>query len=161
MRIGSGSGLTPNRHHWGRVTHICISKQTIIGSDNGLSPGWHQAIIWTNAGILLIGPLTTKFNEILIKIHTFSFKKIHLKMFVWKMAAILSPASMCEVTTLTNDNPVHWHIYYIYIYIFILELINKTINTAVTCTVKMWSTIIAGSVFFNSLTPGRFEQHFR
>ena len=34
--------------------HICVSKQTIIGSDNGLSPGWRQAIIWTNAGILLI-----------------------------------------------------------------------------------------------------------
>ena len=24
--------------HWGRVTHICISKLTIIGSDNGLAP---------------------------------------------------------------------------------------------------------------------------
>ena len=43
-------GLT----HWGRVTHICVSKLTIIGSDNGLSPGRRQAIIWTNAGILLI-----------------------------------------------------------------------------------------------------------
>ena len=40
--------------HWGRLTHICVSKLTIIGSDNGLSPGRHQAIIWTNAGILLI-----------------------------------------------------------------------------------------------------------
>ena len=29
---------------------------TIIGSDNGLWSGRHQAIIWTNAGILLIGP---------------------------------------------------------------------------------------------------------
>ena len=38
--------------HWGRVMHIC--KLTITGSDNGLSPGQHQAIIWTNAGILLI-----------------------------------------------------------------------------------------------------------
>ena len=38
--------------HWGRVTHICISKLTIIDSDNGLSPEWCQAIIWTNAGIL-------------------------------------------------------------------------------------------------------------
>ena len=45
--------------HWGQVTHICISKLTIIGSDNGLSPGWHQAIIWTSAWILLIGPLET------------------------------------------------------------------------------------------------------
>ena len=40
---------------WGQVTYICVSKQTTIGSDNGLSPGRHQAIIWTNAGILLIG----------------------------------------------------------------------------------------------------------
>ena len=66
--------------HWGRVTHICISKLTIIGSDNGLSPGRRQAIIWTNVGILLIGPLGTNFNEILIEIHTFSFKKMHLNM---------------------------------------------------------------------------------
>ena len=65
--------------HWGRVTHICVGKLTIIGSDNGLSPGRRQAIIWTNAGILLIGPLGTKFSEILIKIYTFSFKKINLK----------------------------------------------------------------------------------
>ena len=65
--------------HWGRVTHICVGKLTIIGSDNGLSPGRRQAIIWTNAGILLIGPLGTKFSEILIKINTFSFKKINLK----------------------------------------------------------------------------------
>ena len=65
--------------HWGLVTHICVRKQTIIGSDNGLSPGRRQAIIWTNAGILLTGPLGTKFNEILIEIQTFSFKKMHLK----------------------------------------------------------------------------------
>ena len=53
---------------------------TIIGSDNGLSPGRRQAIIWTNAGILFIGPLETNFIEILIGIQTFSFKKMHLKM---------------------------------------------------------------------------------
>ena len=58
------------------MTHICVSKQTIIGSYNGLSPGRRQAIIWTNAGILLIG---TNFSEILMGIQTFSFKKIHLK----------------------------------------------------------------------------------
>ena len=64
--------------HWGRVTHS-VSKLTIIGSDNGLSPDRRQAIIWTNAGLLLIGPLGTDFNEILIPILTFSFKKMHLK----------------------------------------------------------------------------------
>ena len=65
---------------WGRETHICVGKLTIIASDNGLSPGRRQAIIWTNAGILLIGSQGTNFNEILIEIHTFSFKKMHLKM---------------------------------------------------------------------------------
>ena len=65
--------------HWGRVTHICVNKLTIIGSGNGLSPGRRQAIIWTNAGILLIGPLVTNFSEILIEMKTFSFKKMHSK----------------------------------------------------------------------------------
>ena len=65
--------------HWGRMTHICSSELTIIGSDNGLSPGRRQAIIWTNAGISLIGPLGTNFNENSIEIHTLSLKKIHLK----------------------------------------------------------------------------------
>ena len=49
--------VVPNLTHWGRVTHICVGKLTIIGSDNGLAPGRRQAIIWTNAGILLIRPL--------------------------------------------------------------------------------------------------------
>ena len=60
--------------------HICVSKLAIIGSDNSLSPGRRQAIIWINAGILLIGPLGTKFSEILMEIYKFSFKKMHLKL---------------------------------------------------------------------------------
>ena len=62
------------------MTHICVGKLTIIGSDNGLSPERRQAIIWTNDGIFLIGPLGTNFSEISIGIQTFSFKKMHLKM---------------------------------------------------------------------------------
>ena len=69
--------------HWGRVAHICVSKLTIIDSDDGLSPGRCQAIIWTNAGILLIPTLGTNFNEILSEnqwiIH-FHSRKIHWKM---------------------------------------------------------------------------------
>ena len=56
-----------------------IGNLTIIGSDNGLSPDRRQAIIWTNAGLLLIGPLGINFSEILIEILTFSFKKMRLK----------------------------------------------------------------------------------
>ena len=66
--------------HWGRVTHICVSKCTIIGSDNGLSPSRRQAIIWTNVGILLIRPSGTNFSENLIGVQTFSFRKMELKM---------------------------------------------------------------------------------
>ena len=46
---------------------MCVSKLIIIGSDNGR----RQAIICSNVGILLIGPLVKNFNEILIEIHTF------------------------------------------------------------------------------------------
>ena len=74
--------------HWGRVTHICVSKLTIIGSDNGLSPGRLQAIIWTNDVILLIGALGTTFTEILIKIQTFFTLKKSFESVVCAMAAI-------------------------------------------------------------------------
>ena len=62
------------------MTHICIGKLTIIGSDNGLSPGRRQAVIWTYAGLLLIRHLGTNFSEILIGIQTFSFKEMNLKL---------------------------------------------------------------------------------
>ena len=65
--------------HWGRVTHIFVSKLTIIDSDNGFSPDRRQAIIWTNAGLLFVGPLGTNVSKILIKILTFAFKKMRLK----------------------------------------------------------------------------------
>ena len=66
--------------HWGQVTHICVGKLTIIGSNNGLSPNRRQAIIWTNAGLLSIGPLQTYFSEKEIKMQQFALKKMHVKM---------------------------------------------------------------------------------
>ena len=68
------------------MTHICASKLAIIGR--------RQAIIWTNAGILLIGPLGIDFNENSTEIHIFSFKKIHLKMSSGNGGHFVS-ASMC------------------------------------------------------------------
>ena len=65
--------------HWGRVMHICVGSLTIIGSDDGLSPGRRQAIFWFRAGILLIGLLGPNFSEILIKIKKFLFTKMRLK----------------------------------------------------------------------------------
>ena len=45
------------------MTYICVSKLTIIGSDNGLPADRRQAIIWTNAGILLIRTLGASLSE--------------------------------------------------------------------------------------------------
>ena len=91
--------------HWGRVTHICVSDLTSIGSDNGLSPGQHQAIIRTNAGILLIRPLGTNFNEILIKILIFSFKKMRLKVLSAKRRPFC--LGLNELNSLNPNNQSH------------------------------------------------------
>ena len=69
---------------------MCVGNLTIIGSDNGLSPGRRQAITWTNVWIFWNGPLGTNFSEMLIEIRTFSFKEIQIENAVRKMAAILS-----------------------------------------------------------------------
>ena len=96
--------------HWGWVTHICVSEIIIIGSDNGLSPGRRQAIIWTNARILLIGPLGNNFNEISLEINTFSFKKMHLQMSSakWRLFRLGLNVSNCQfAATTATDRPTH------------------------------------------------------
>ena len=62
---------------WGRVTHICVGRLNIIGSDNGLARGRRQAIILTNAVISLIGASGTNFSE--IGSQTFHYRKC-----IWK-----------------------------------------------------------------------------
>ena len=96
--------------HWGRVTHICISKLSIIGSDNGLSPGRCKAITWTNAGILLIGSLGTKLNEILIEINKFSFKKIHFKQSFgkWQPFCLRLDVLITHATYKTTPHPSNY-----------------------------------------------------
>ena len=76
--------------HRGRVMHICVGKLTTIGSDNGLSPGWRQAIMWTNAGILLTGPLGTNFSGIFILNSNIFIQENALENVVCRMASILS-----------------------------------------------------------------------
>ena len=97
---------------WGRVTQVCVNKPTIIGSDNGLSPGRCQAILWISAGILLIGHLKTNFSEILIEIRTSLFKKMHLNMLSGKWRPFClnplrpSDAYICvsKLTIIGSDN---------------------------------------------------------
>ena len=103
----TGHADRPLLTHWGRVTHICVGKLTIIGPDNGLSPGRRQAIIWTNAGILLIGPLGTNFIEILIGMQTFSFREMHLKISFakWRPFCLGLNVLSCVVVWCLNDYP--------------------------------------------------------
>ena len=110
LLASSEAGMGMHLTHWGRVTHICVSKLTIIGSDNGLSPGRRQAIIGTNAGILLIRPLGTNFIGILIEIHTLSFKNMHFKMSsgIWRPFClglnVLTPAGFLIKEGLVIEN---------------------------------------------------------
>ena len=100
--------------HWGWAMHICVSKPTIIGSDNGLSPEQCKAIIWTNAGMLLIWPLGTNSSEILIGNQTFSFKKMHLKVLSakWRpfcLDFLYGYPALHQPPKVTNTHPMPRH----------------------------------------------------
>ena len=117
--------------HWGRVTHICVSKLTITGSDKGLSLGRRQAIIWTNDGILFIGPLRTNFNEILI----FSFKKMRLKVLSAKRRPFCLGLNVLRLLVWNFHKNNLWYFFhvclcgimhwYIYIYIIYMYYMNR------------------------------------
>ena len=108
--------------------HIYVSNLTIIGSDNGLSPARRQAIIWTNAGILFIGPLGTNFSEFLTKILTFSFKKKNLKVSSGKWHPFclgLNVLTLCAISVLRN-NRMGKYILYFLIWIQLTSLNSST-----------------------------------
>ena len=79
------------RRSWDRLNSLRPSDAYMR---RWINHDWRQAIIWTNAEILLIGPLGTNFSEILIEIDIFSFKKMHLKMAFAKWRLFVS-ALMC------------------------------------------------------------------
>ena len=49
--------------HWGRVTHICVNKLTIIGSDNGLLPSHYLNQCWNNVDWTLRNKLQWNLNR--------------------------------------------------------------------------------------------------
>ena len=77
-----------------------------IGSANGLLPVQHQAITWTNAGLLSIWPQGTNFSEIAITIKNFSFTKYMCETDFCAMTVILS-RSRWVLMEWTN-NPTIW-----------------------------------------------------
>ena len=64
--------------HYGRETHICVSKLGAIDSDNGLSPVRCQVIIWKNSGFILTGPLVSYLSEIVTKAILYSEKALEM-----------------------------------------------------------------------------------
>ena len=119
------------------------------------SPGRCQSIISTNAGILLIGPLGSNFNEILITIHTVSFQKIHLKMlsgngdnFFFTIQIFFSWEwiwTNCTFSVLEND----------VIYEYILMCPQKSLThqglRCASCNVQC-SAVITTSIFWQIFT---------
>ena len=148
--------------HWDRVMYICVGKLTIIGSDNGLSPERRQAIIWTNAGILLIGPLGANFSEILIETETFSLKKIRLKMLSAKCCSFrlgLTVLTQFSITSQLQSGAVIKQFNMAWCYILaamtaagkkpVYNLIKDTPYLTLTCKVwsfmKIWDHVIMAS----------------
>ena len=85
---------TPWLTYWGRVTHICVCNLTIFGSENGLlAPSHYLNQSW----IIVNWTPRNKFSEMLIEIHSFSFKKIH-----FEMAAILSQPQCVKVADISG-----------------------------------------------------------
>ena len=89
--------------HWGRVTQICVSKPTIIGSDNGLSPGRRQDIIYLNqCWNFVYWTLGNKFQRKLNP-NSYIFKQENaFENVVWERAAILA-RSQCVNSSRHGD----------------------------------------------------------
>ena len=66
----------------GKTVFLIETAPSTLGSDNGLSPVWCQAVTGTNVDLLSNGPSGTNFSKIkaLIKIQAFSFTKINVNM---------------------------------------------------------------------------------
>ena len=155
---------------YNELTHLPLLPQYMlqctrvnIGSDNGLSIGRCHAIIWTNAGILLIGPLGINFSEILIEIHKFLFKKMHLEVSSVKWRpfcpgrAELSESQLCTAEGTTQSHMVQWNkinkgcgtSWYVYIHTifhvmyvtkaYLILFISHSVETEAPVTGSAWS----------------------
>ena len=74
-------------------------------SNKSLWPYRRQAIIWSNAGILLIEPLGKNFDEMMIEIHTSQFNKFEGKCRLQNNGHVVS-TSMCKL--INGVNIFHW-----------------------------------------------------
>ena len=89
--------------HWGRVTHICVSKLTIIGSDNGLSPSHYQNQCWNIINWTLRNKLQWNFSR---KSNIFIHKNA-LENVVCVIASILSRLQWVNRLMMYCWGPIH------------------------------------------------------
>ena len=74
----------------GRVTHICVGNLTIIGSDNGLSPGRCQAIYLNQYSNIVDWTPRNKLQRNLSRNLYIFIQENAFENVVWKLASILS-----------------------------------------------------------------------
>ena len=118
----------PALTHWGRVTHLCVSKLTSIASDNGLSPGRRQAIIWNNAGILLIGHFRNKLQWNFNRNSNIFIQENAFESVVCETAAILSrPQWVNEVSLWGVSREDWWENWPCYNGIVLYEFLSITV----------------------------------
>ena len=109
----------------------------LVGSDNALSPGQCQAIIWTSDGIFSIWTLGTNFSEILREIQTFSLRKVHLKM---------SSVKCCPFYLGLKDAFIYWGTFWNCIWLYKCFLLCWHMMLETSRDLKLKS-------LFNSLGP--------
>ena len=90
-----------NEAEWRKYASL---HKTVFGSDNGLSPLWHQAIIWTNAGIILITSLRKKLQLNLRRNSYIFIQQNTFQNAVCKIVAICLGLNMLNVCTRTWRN---------------------------------------------------------
>ena len=87
------------------IQQICVNNLTSVGSDNVLSPGRRQAIIWNNVGRFSNGPWETNFSEILI---------INVYIFIQENAfknAVRKLVCICLGLNVIIQFVLSWHLY--------------------------------------------------
>ena len=146
LGLNVSTSYTPHLKHISPWCRIYVSVNWIsIGWDNGLSPIRRQAIIWTNTGLLSIGPFGTNFSEILIKIQNFSLTKIHMKISSAKWLLYRVPGEM------------RWDIYiYIYIsrlYISVIWLVPHMAKRNLLISTRISEEIISITFLFVNNCP--------
>ena len=143
--------------HWGWVTNLYIDNLTIIGSDNGLSPGRCQAIIWTNAGLLIIGPLRRNFSEILNKINTVLSMKMRLKMPSTKWQPLCLGLKVLEILSkLLNEMMVPQFA----LSNILINIQDKNIRKLGPYQSLIFLCLVCTSVWVNSSPPRQNGCHF-